>query len=101
ELADGVPVLALEHHAAHGGRIVAREGAVHHYLGDRDLAAHGFAAGFEINRFSKAFLRLGTRFWIGQAEAFGRRLGLLIVPVHFTLRRDALATFGFTQRVAR
>ena len=87
-------------HAAHGVRIVAGEHAVHHHLGDRDLAAHGFAAGFEIDRVGEALLRLGARLLVEQAETFGRRLGVLVVGIDLALRRDALAHLaGFDRTV--
>ena len=53
-------MLVLVNHAAHRVRIEAGEGAVHYDLGDRDLATHGFAAGFEIDRFGEAFFGFGA-----------------------------------------
>ena len=60
ELAGHVAVLVLIDHAADGVRIFAGEGAVHHDLRDRDLAAHGLAAGLEIDGFGEALLGLGA-----------------------------------------
>ena len=84
-------VLVLVDHAAHRVRIFAGEGAVQHHLRHRDLAAHGLAAGFEIDRFGEALLRFGARLLVEQAEPLGRRLGALVVGIDFALRRDALA----------
>ena len=67
-------VLVLIDHAAHGFGIFAGEGAVQHHLRHRDLAPHRFAAGFEIDRFGQALLRLGARLFVEQAETFGRVL---------------------------
>ena len=94
-------VLVLVDHAAHRVRIFAGEGAVHHHLRHRDLAAHGFAAGFEIDGFGEAFLRLGARLLVEQAEPLGRRLGALVVGIDFALRRDALAALAGPAPVRR
>ena len=94
ELAGEVAMLVLIDHAAHGVRIEAGEGAVHHHLRHRDLAAHGFAAGLEIDGFGKALLGLGARLLVEQAEPLGRRLFVLVVGIDLALGRDALAAFA-------
>ena len=94
-------VLVLIDHAAHRVRIEAGEGAVHHHLRHRDLAAHGFAAGLEIDRFGEAFLRFGARLLVEQAEPLGRRLGALVVGIDFALGGDALAALGGLDRLVR
>ena len=94
-------MLVLVDHAAHRVRIEAGEGAVHHHLRHRDLAAHGFAAGFEINRFGEALLGFGARLLVEQAEPLGRRLGVLIVGVDLALGGDALAALDGLRRLVR
>ena len=91
-------VLVLVDHAAHGFGIFAGEGAVQHHLRHRDLAPDRFAAGFEIDRFRQALLRLGARLVVEQAETFGGRLGALVVRIDLALRRNALAHFAGPHR---
>ena len=85
ELAGQMAVLVLIDHAAHRVRILAGEGAVQHHLRHRDLAAHRFAARFEIDRFGETFFRLGARLLVEQAEPLGRRLGALVVGIDLAL----------------
>ena len=87
-------VLVLIDHAAHRVRIEAGEGAVQHHLRHRDLAAHRFAAGFEIHRLGETLFVLGARLVVEQAEPLGRRLGALVVGVDLALGGDALAALG-------
>jgi hypothetical protein len=94
-------VLVLVDHAANRARVEAGERAVHHHLRYCDLAAHGFAAGFEVNRLGQALLRFGARLLVEQAEALGRRLGPLIVGVDFALGGNALAAIASLERLVR
>ena len=60
ELAGELAVRVLVDDAADVVRIEAREHPVHHHLRDRDLAALGLAARFEIDRLGEALLGLGA-----------------------------------------
>src|SRR5579864_456219 len=64
ELAGVMAVLVLIDHTANGRRIEARESAIEHDLRHRDLTAHGFAARFEVDRFSETFFGPGARLLI-------------------------------------
>jgi len=61
--------------------IFAGESSIQHHLRHRDLAAHGLAAGFEIDGFRQALFGFGARLVVEKAETFGRRLGVLIVEL--------------------
>ena len=73
ELAGIVAVGILVNDAADVVWIKRREHAVHHYLRDRDLAAHRFAARFEIDRVGEALFRFGA-LGAGEPKPLGRRM---------------------------
>src|SRR4029077_2373014 len=66
-----------------------------------DLAAYGFAAGFEIHGLGEAPLRFGARLLVEKAEALGGRLGALVVAVDFALGCDAFAALTPRRRQRR
>ena len=84
ELAGELAVRVLIDHAADVVRIEAGEHPVHHHLGDRDLAALRLAAGFEIDRFGEALLRLGALLGV-EVEPLGRRPRPLAGAGHLAL----------------
>jgi len=71
--------------------IFAGEHAVEYHLRHRHLAAHGFAAGFEIDRLGQAFLRLGAT-CVVEAESLGRGHRPLVLASDLALGRDRLSS---------
>ena len=71
--------------------IFAGEHAVEYHLRHRHLAAHGFAAGFEIDRLGQAFLRLGAT-CVVEAQSLGRGHRPLVLAGDLALGRDRLSS---------
>jgi len=68
--------------------VTAGEYPVHDHLRDGDLAAHGLAPGFEIDRLGQALLVLGALFAVNQTEPFGGAHEGMGVDVDLALSGD-------------
>src|SRR5262249_46363144 len=91
ELAMETAVGVLVDDAADRVGIFAGEHAVEYHLGHRHLAAHGFAAGFEVDRLGQALLRLGAARLV-EAEPLGPGHRPLALAGDFAFGRHRLSS---------
>src|SRR3954467_13246595 len=80
-----------------GVGVMAREHAVHHYLGNRHLPAHRLAACFEINRLGEALFGLGAGLRIKLQPLRGTHR-MTAFAGYLTLGSDRLATHRVVRR---